>query len=766
MYDGERHNTTVQQSVEAPYARPWLDEIDKPEWMADESSLYDDSWILIDDNPSTKPRPIDWVQPLYDPITERVSLLTDPENAELLEVAQKFCINLRNGNVSSIDSMPGQYMITSLFLNFLAWMRLQLVSSINDLKPSHFRRFVKQVHLGWGHLLDAESRLECYVSRLKQSGKTMPVRHRTSTDKKLVIDANQAYYEIGLHPGMSKSLGHNFITMFWRAALELNGVEQLETDSREKAERDLVEGPSLNTTSSHKKYPALWQRLYEMGYVMPQKLGFNPSEAFVPGEVMNPTDISREAMKLAAIEDCEGMTETIPDLQAFHLIDRAIRWVLMYSEDLIRLRREATEALKERTTTYFEGRKVVIAQVLDSAKVSFSPSDPGAPWPLETVRSPAKSENLSLNNASGRLLMAACAIVITAFTARRRGEVLGIKGGEPTDEDKAPRAIHIDENDEPWLWCWIEKTLQKWDRIPIPQVVVKAVEVLEELTAETRVKSGRRSLFELLLFDGDEVHDFEITKYINEFAAFVEVPPLEDGSKWVFKSHQFRRLFSLIFMYRYNYGQHGKFEALSYHLRHFSLEMTKRYIEEIKESDMLKAHREHMVTDLMSEVLRGKRKASGPAGDDLKQQLDDMLKEVIKGTKVLSGDESPVVARKIAEMVMDKLQVEMVPFLWGYCVSYKNFDGERFQGLCIKQGKEADGPNIGRATAKKCYGCEHLYVDEHFQPYWDTGSKQNQECIDSPNVSDPLKDLARKNLDVFNGGMEQYFARSTEVTHD
>lgn len=765
MYEVECLNTALQSHDEATNVRSWLGGIDKPPWLAESSSLYDNSWILVDKNPKAKPRPLHWNYPLYDPATKRVSILTDPENQSLLEVAQKYCVNLRNGNVSGIDSMVGQYYSTTAFLNFLAWMRLQLVNSINDLKPENFRRFMKDAPFGWVCLLDVEGRFERYVSNLKEAGKKMPTY--LCQGRWLRVDVSQVYREIGLNPDMSNGFGVDFTTKLWKTALTLNGRKELCTDNYKKACRDYVDKPVIQSLDGFKKYPLMWQKVYEMSHVLPQKLNFNPAESYVPGHTFSPKEIAKEALVLADIEDCGGMTETIPDLQAFHLIDRAIRWVLLYSEDLIRLRREATSLLEveKNNIKRFEHKKLVLKNFLASCEVSFTASDFGAPWPLEPVRTPGDCENLSLSSASGWVLMASCAIVIAAFTARRKGEVLGINGGETTEEDDAPRAIYIDENGEPWLWCWIEKTLQKWDRIPVPHVVVKAVEVLEELTAETRMKTNKRNLFELCWFDGDDVFEFDINKYINEFADFVEVPPLDDGSKWEFKAHQFRRFFSLMFMYRYNFGEHGKFEALSYHLRHDSMEMTKRYIEEIKESDMLKAHREHIVTDLMSQVLRGKRNASGPAGDDLKQQLDSMFKEVIKGSKVLSGSESPEVARKIAQMVMDKLGVEMAPFLWGYCVMYKIVDGETFQGNCIKQGMVTSQPDLARATPKRCFGCKHLYVDQYFHPFWETGSGQNQGCVDNSNVSEPLKKIARENLKIFNSGLDLYFASGAEVKH-
>ena len=501
-----------------------------------------------------------------------------------------------------------------------------------------------------------------------------------------------------------------------------------------------------------------------MGHLLPQKCTVNPSRDFVPGEELSPKKIAAEVHNAASIEYDEGITETIPDIQGFHLLDRAIRWVLMYSKDLLELRRLATEALEsesdsENSHVTRERRKSIFNRLLQEfSPQQFSSDDPGAPWPLDATIDRG-NQQLSILDATGRYLMAACAIVVAAFSARRKMEVLTIKGGEPTDEDKVLRAIFIDQNNEPWLWCWIEKTYQKWDRVPIPEVVVKAVEVLEELTSATRKKNGSRNLFELESLTMEGICKFDFRHSVNAFADYVQVPPLEDGSMWTFRAHQFRRFFALLYMYRYNYGEHGKFEALSWHLRHLDMEMTKRYIEEIHETDMLKAHRKHIVVDLMSEVLRKERKAAGPGGEAMKEQLYEMLREVIKDSEILGGKESPSIARKIAERVMLKLDIEMVPFMWGYCYAYKDIDDGTLHGNCIKAGADAIAPDLARATPKTCFGCKHLYVDDHFHPYWETVAKKYQRAIDGGMLSDVMADMARKNLEIFKVALERYFDR-------
>ena len=750
MNDSSRLNSAVQLPSESGNGRPWLDNLDKPWWL--KNDFYANEWRIFDESPA-KPKRINWDYPLYDPVTGKVSLLTDPENAPWLETAQLFSYGLRNSQITTdVTSSISQHLKTNILLMTLAWMRLNFINSIDELEPIHFKLFMEAVPWGPARLLEVDRRFDEYVEYLKSSGQKMPVRKVPYGSD--VIAVRKMYLQIGV-PADGGFWGHAFAYKLWSTVVNFQGKEFVSPENRHylKDCDPPVEKPLTEAAIRH--YVSMWQNLHDLSHILPQKCTVNPARDFIPGEDLTARMIAKEAANRAGIEYEEGITETIPDEQGFFLVDRAIRWVLMYSEDLLALRPKALATAA--TAAYKDSRyRDRLKTLLKGYPKHFSPDDPGAPWPLDAASLPG-STNLSIMEATGVYLMAACAIVIAVFSARRKMEVMNIKGGEPTEEDSAPRAVYIDQDGQPWLWTWIEKTLQKWDRVPIPQVVVKAIEVLEALTAETREETGSRNLFETN--DGGRSYgSFNFHQHLNLFADFVGVPPLkQDGSKWIFKPHQFRRFFALLYMYRYKFGEHGKFEALSWHLRHLNMERTKRYVEEIYESDMLKAHSKHIVVDLMSDVLRKERQAAGPGGEAMKNQLSNMLREVIKNSEILGGNESPDVSRKIAERVMLKLGVEMVPFMWGYCYAYKDIDDGNFHGNCVKEGSAANAPDLARATPKNCYGCKHLYVDDDFKTYWEVGVKKYQQAIERGRMSDVMADMAKKNLAIFETALENYF---------
>lgn len=771
MYESHEKNLAIQQPVENPKvsdARPWLNEYDHPWWLVEGTTLYDNEWRIDDDGVGGISR-INWEYPLYDPITGKVTLLTDAEHSGLLEVAQRACLALRDGHLSKINSADAQRGRVRKIMTIFAWMRLNFIYSLDQLTAANFRLYLQAAVWNFERQLDVESRFNDYLSSLRRSGQKFPVRFdppSSPNQKKFPakIAVFETFRQIGLDPELFSIMSQNFKYQFWNAVAEINGPELVPKDHRHYLEMEEEPERVPQGKKALESHIHAWQTLHDMSYILPQKCNVDPVHAFVEGEQTSVQKICKEVRAAADIEDDEGITETIPDRQAFHIIDRACRWVLIYSDDLLDLRKRATKEAS-RPTKFSSTRLKRLDRLLKKfTPKNFTEEYPGAPWPLlrGAQGKVAEGRSLTIAQATGFFLMAACAIVIAAFTARRRMEVLTIKGGEPTKADPVPRALYIDESGEPWIVSYIEKTFQKWDRTPIPPVVVKAIEVLEALTESTRKASGSRCLFEIENLAGEtgtgkHGTTFKMLEAINLFANFVEVPLLEDGSRWLFKPHQFRRFFSLLFMYRYNYGEAGKMEVLFHQLRHYNMEMTKRYIEEVYKSDMLKAHSKHVTVDLMSEVLRGKRKALGPGGEAMKQHLDEMLHEVIKDSEILSGRENTMVAQKIAQRVMDKLDVDMVPFKWGFCYAYKAAEDGKFCGNCIAENDKADKPNVAQATPKRCLGCDHLYVDENFRVPWELNAKSYRAKAENCCHTDTITQYAVEYAEVYEEGMRRYF---------
>jgi len=159
---------------------------------------------------------------------------------------------------------------------------------------------------------------------------------------------------------------------------------------------------------------------------------------------------------------------------------------------------------------------------------------------------------------------------------------------------------------------------------PIPEVVASAIAVLEQLSERARAHTGTSYIFQFNhpgtdFYQGisqDGVPTFSLGTYLRKFGYFVDVPELDDGTRWTFRPHQFRRFFAILYIWIYELGDWG---ALSYHLRHFNPEKTRRYASDDELGHIISiADREHTAQVIANAAL-GKSQVSGFEGNRLKE---------------------------------------------------------------------------------------------------------------------------------------------------
>ena len=176
-------------------------------------------------------------------------------------------------------------------------------------------------------------------------------------------------------------------------------------------------------------------------------------------------------------------------------------------------------------------------------------------------------------------LMAACAILVGAFAARRGGEVGSLRQGCASVGSEGP-----------WLAIYIEKTDQDVRRVPAHGLIGAAVRALEELSAPARAVSGEPWLFQALVEDrlvafdpGRDLAAFGVAAGLHEGEHALAVP---------LASHQLRRAFAMVF---YHFFQLGSLEALTEMLRHRDGAATRIYISEAEDGAALSATDAHRV---------------------------------------------------------------------------------------------------------------------------------------------------------------------------
>jgi hypothetical protein len=178
-------------------------------------------------------------------------------------------------------------------------------------------------------------------------------------------------------------------------------------------------------------------------------------------------------------------------------------------------------------------------------------------------------------------IQGACCIAIACLNARRESEICSPEKGLKLD------SFHPKKKDTQIPECdfYIEKTSMRRERFYVCSVTEKAILTLENIIHGSNWKSleipPNASLFQshkLTMRGSGHPQHFRFhleangTKSLksfltNSYGSLSQAP--------IVKSHQFRRVFGLIYYYRY---ENSLLKALSEHYRHSSLSMTKIYL--------------------------------------------------------------------------------------------------------------------------------------------------------------------------------------------
>ena len=294
----------------------------------------------------------------------------------------------------------------------------------------------------------------------------------------------------------------------------------------------------------------------------------------------------------------------------------------------------------------------------------------------------------------------ACWIIIAAFTARRDEEINDLRSDCPRGDDEGGW----------WLHVYIEKTLQRKEWIPVPKLVIQAVEVLLSISAGARRKTGTNYLFQWLRPDGKIIR-LNVGSHLGKFADAVRVPLHRPRGRqpvaWHWHPHQFRRFFAILYFYRF---EGATLEALSHHLRHFSLEMTRRYVTQDPEAASLWTDVEWGYTGHYARtIVAGERSVSGARGEKLKKAAQRIIDQFRRKLRVATVDR---VGASLA-LVIQKRGLVLTPKPWVTC-SCPNTRMAAAQASCRRKNTSASdavGPDFAHAGPSVCVSCPHAIVE-------------------------------------------------------
>ncbi len=334
---------------------------------------------------------------------------------------------------------------------------------------------------------------------------------------------------------------------------------------------------------------------------------------------------------------------------------------------------------------------------------------------------------LSLRKLIDGYLPTACAIIILTLLARRKKEGLEVKAG----------AVRGSRGDGWFLVLEISKTVRRSVAIPCPEIVVKAVELLERWSRPVRTEE-QNGLFQVPGFgEGDgKPKEYLIGLHLNDFAQDVGVPALPNGTNFKFAAHQFRRLWVIIYIWRYD----GDLGAASWFLCHFNIETTRLYANDAELGRMIHEESRHFTMQKVRAIAHGDAQSTGLLGRRLDKRLRRLMDDLRRRTRVVGDRE----LERECERLVDQLKLELRATPWGLC-GCRPTEPARRRAKCLQGARKGaalalDGrPDPSGSTETVCAGCIHHMVDQLRQKHWQSELARTEALLARPGIPEILR---------------------------
>ncbi len=335
---------------------------------------------------------------------------------------------------------------------------------------------------------------------------------------------------------------------------------------------------------------------------------------------------------------------------------------------------------------------------------------------------------LTFNGMVARLYEA-CFVVIAYLVGPRASEILSLAPGciekVPGEQEMFAYLIGTIRKDAPGGGVphrWIA-----------PQPAVRAIEILERLSAPWRAIDGRQYLWLLQARPGSAIRTSALpiepltgsamNMRLNDgIGATLRLQEI-NGENWKLSTHQGRKTFARFVGRRDRTG----LAVLAKHLGHVTRAMTDRaYVgTDFELSELVDAHAARETRAALEELLVAPRLA-GKAGREL------AARSPFRG-RTHDGDLDAYITRLIADT-----DIRLGICDWGYCL-YR-----RETSACIGSDKE---PNPFLRTQGTCATCANFAVSERHRPVWETRLKRNLALLERADLDPESRNLAIARVD-------------------
>ena len=576
-------------------------------------------------------------------------------------------------------------------LRFLHWLKQRQVDSVADVSADHIELYAEGVALGAEWVLGAPVRLVEYLQRERREDRTLPV-------------TNVPGGKLDRHEIMRRA------KIFWSATNAMRICKKVLDWTEKHGSRLDTESPPEDVIERHGWKPEAQTVQSIHRALLPIEELWLWKEHF-SNPVLRNNPFPKGAMSVAEAKGRKSQPRpAIPPEVAFPFLRYALKWVLDFGPIIVEER--------ERDTAF--------------GKVRAGLAKAG----LEESAGDIPNEKMLMG-----LLSAACFVVIAGLSARRLGEIKTLGAG----------CTSQDSDDRCWVRIYIEKTLQDDDQIPIPQAVRRAVLCMEALSESAREQGGEDSIWQYQAQRGAEIVKLRPEAYINRLAALTEDESARE-KKWKFSPHQFRRFFAMVYFWRY---EPGDIAALSHHLRHFELEMTRKYIKD-RDFDRIWSQTEREFQgQYLRGIVAGTRTVGGAAGQRLNKMIERLKTQLRKSVVVVPSER---IAQKLLRLAK-RWGTSCKMHVWGTICACPQLGTRKATTHAKCRGARDAGPVFSQASEETCGNCPFAIHTERFEQHLKDACASRQRLAAGAAEGTLLKQFARSSFE----NLEKALARGEEM---
>jgi hypothetical protein len=659
----------------------------------------------------------------FDDILPDGTCLTQPANQHWLSTIRRVAFDCRSGSNATIESNANQAAIVKALIQLVSWMILNRRFRFSMLSKADINRYMLASLKGYESCLDTILRMQNALDDIVSEGAELSAISMKDAFARACIPWNRSHKMKATKEAFYK-IARGRDTILQRSNLSAENTDDGEEVSLASENTGFTQGVGESVLFTKAKPISL---LWTLRKSLEDPLTFEP---FPDGLSKFSKMITKEA----------GHTRTIPVATAFFLAERAVTWVTKIGPKLLELRSALNqlELLPNR-----EWRTDPVTLLLNEFNNSEAGKLLGKPIVL---RRNNNEDAVSLRTVLSGFLPTSCYIVIGILTARRDVEISGLE----TD------AITGSSETGWWLKSIIAKTLRKTDYTPCPKLVSQAVDLLNLLREPLTNTASTNKLFVIPVKNGKtKTHvDFDIGRWLNSFARFVKVPQVEHEGKlidWIFAPHQFRRIFAILFVWRFDYGN---LEALSYHLRHFNIRMTLVYVRDAELRKLLGEEYHRLTVEKLKSVEAGDIKPAGIFGKVLSRTISRLRTQV-------DITDSVDMERKIIRIVENR-GLSLKPTVWGYCgasAAPSNIRRSACQSKAnLSRRLLEDGtPDPSGSDETTCARCLFHFTDESRLQHWVTLERDLSSKLEKNIYTDLIKTAIKERLHVIRSFIRNSF---------